>query len=56
MDTVLMAVKQMGWEDDRASLSAVKIKYEWSYTSTVPYALITDLFLCFCIFKHILTL
>jgi len=50
MDTVLIGVKQVGCEGDRASLSAVKIKYEWSYTSTVPYALIADLFLMFMYF------
>jgi len=50
VDSVLMAVKQVGCDDDRASLSAVKIKYEWSYTSTVPYAIINDLFLMFLYF------
>jgi hypothetical protein len=50
MDTVLVGVKQVGCDDNRASLSAVKIKYEWSHTSTVPYALITDLFLMFLYF------
>ena len=43
-------VKQVWCEGDRASLSAVKIKYEWRYTSTVLYALITDLFLMFLYF------
>jgi len=56
MNAVLMGVKQVGCEDDRTSLSVVKIRYEWTYTSTVPYALITDLFLMFLYFKHILTL
>lgn len=50
MDTVLMAVEQVACEDDRASLPAVKIKYEWSYTSTVPYALLTNLVLMFLYF------
>lgn len=50
MDTVLIGVKQVGCEDDRTFLSAVKIKYEWSYTSNVPYVLITDLFLMFMYF------
>jgi len=45
-----MGVKQAGCEDDCATLSAVKIKYEWTCTSTVPCALITDLFLMFLYF------
>jgi hypothetical protein len=55
MEAVCMGVKQLWCEDDHASVSSVKIKNDWSYTSTVPYAFITVLLLCSCIlniFSH----
>jgi hypothetical protein len=35
-----LGVKQPGFEADHLPLSSAEVKSEWSYTSTLPYAVV----------------